>query len=328
MNFVDIIIVLALIYYVYDGYRRGFLIILMELLVFVVSILIAFPLSGVVGGVLVSKFHLPTNMGPAFGFIMTWFVVQLTLSILKNYFNFLIAERWKMNVNNRIAGMITSFVRGGIFISLLVIFIIVMPVPGGLKSWVTSSAIGNSMVDRGGYFDSLIKRAFGGSAQDMVTFFTVNPFSKEQKNRELNQNEEVSLGYRTTDVRIDYDSESKMFQLVNDERAANGLPKLMLDNNLQNLARRHAKDMFKRGYFSHISPDGEDPFMRMTDAEIVYATAGENLALAPTVELAHSGLMNSPGHRANILEERFGHIGIGVIDGGVYGKMFVQEFTN
>jgi uncharacterized protein YkwD len=52
------------------------------------------------------------------------------------------------------------------------------------------------------------------------------------------------------------------------------------------------------------------------------------LALAPTLATAHTGLMNSEGHRANILEPKFKRVGIGVIDNGVYGKMFVQVFTD
>ena len=94
------------------------------------------------------------------------------------------------------------------------------------------------------------------------------------------------------------------------------------------MARAHADDMFKRGYFAHDTPEGVDPFQRMQNAGIVFGLAGENLALAPTLEIAHTGLMNSPGHRANILRDGFRKIGIGVLDGGVYGKMFVQEFTD
>ena len=66
----------------------------------------------------------------------------------------------------------------------------------------------------------------------------------------------------------------------------------------------------------------------MEKAGISYQAAGENLAYAPNVDVAHTGLMNSEGHRANILSADFGKVGIGVIDGGVYGKMFVQEFTD
>ena len=59
--------------------------------------------------------------------------------------------------------------------------------------------------------------------------------------------------------------------------------------------------------------------IRMRDAGVVFGTAGENLALAPSLDIAHTGLMNSPGHRANILNRSFTKVGIGVLDGGPYG---------
>jgi uncharacterized protein YkwD len=86
--------------------------------------------------------------------------------------------------------------------------------------------------------------------------------------------------------------------------------------------------MLARGYFSHYTPEGLSPFDRMTQAGIAYTSAGENLAFSPNVQLAMQGLMQSPGHRANILSKDYGKVGIGVIDGGIYGEMFVQEFTN
>ena len=102
----------------------------------------------------------------------------------------------------------------------------------------------------------------------------------------------------------------------------------MIDEELVQFARSYSLDMFQRGYFSHYNPEGESPFDRMEKAGITYTSAGENLALAPSVELSMQGLMNSPGHRVNILRPEFGKVGIGVMDGGIYGKMFTQEFTD
>ena len=86
--------------------------------------------------------------------------------------------------------------------------------------------------------------------------------------------------------------------------------------------------MFNKSYFSHYTPDGKSPFDRMKAAGVQYLTAGENLAYAPNVEIAHQGLMNSPGHRENILRPEFGKLGVGVIDGGLSGEMFCQEFSD
>ncbi len=115
---------------------------------------------------------------------------------------------------------------------------------------------------------------------------------------------------------------------VNRERAAAGLPALAPDPEMTAVARKHSADMFARGYFAHVSPDGQDPFDRMRRAGVVFRTAGENLALAPTLAIAHSGLMNSPGHRANILRPEFGRLGIGIMDGGMRGLMVTQNFRD
>jgi uncharacterized protein YkwD len=66
----------------------------------------------------------------------------------------------------------------------------------------------------------------------------------------------------------------------------------------------------------------------MRSANVKFLTAGENLALGRTLKICHEGLMNSPGHRANILNPSFGRLGIGIMDGGIYGLMISQEFRN
>ena len=119
-----------------------------------------------------------------------------------------------------------------------------------------------------------------------------------------------------------------MLDLINQERISRGIKPLKADPELVPVARADAADMFARGYFSHYTPEGEDPFQRMTDAGIKFRTAGENLALAPTLQIAHTGLMNSPGHRANILNPNFGRVGIGIMTGGRRGIMVGQEFRN
>jgi uncharacterized protein YkwD len=119
-----------------------------------------------------------------------------------------------------------------------------------------------------------------------------------------------------------------MFALVNKERTSRGLKELIFDDSLRDVGRSHCEDMFKRGYFSHYTLEGLSPSDRINQAGITYADVGENISLSPNTDIAMQGLMNSPGHKANILFTGFGKVGIGVIDGGIYGEMFCQEFTN
>ncbi|MFZ5815201.1 MAG: CAP domain-containing protein [Bacillota bacterium] len=122
-------------------------------------------------------------------------------------------------------------------------------------------------------------------------------------------------------------AEQQMLNLVNQERAKNGLAPLKADLQLTQLARLKSQDMIKHNYFSHQSPTYGSPFDMMKRYGVSYRTAGENLAGNSSVTGAHTGLMNSPGHRANILSTKYTHVGIGIAQGGSYGMMFTQMFV-
>ena len=121
--------------------------------------------------------------------------------------------------------------------------------------------------------------------------------------------------------------EARMLALVNQARAQSGLAPLAGDPELIRLARLKARDMVERGYFGHQSPTYGSPFDLLRSTGISYRHAGENLAGAPDVETAHTNLMASPGHRANILNPNYTRVGIGVVEGGPCGKVFVQLFV-
>ncbi|MDV2885658.1 CAP domain-containing protein [Alkalihalophilus pseudofirmus] len=120
--------------------------------------------------------------------------------------------------------------------------------------------------------------------------------------------------------------EQQMVNLVNEERQKQGLAPLNIDVELTKVARVKAQDMIDNNYFAHQSPTYGSPFEMLDQFGVSYNTAGENLAGNQTVEAAHQALMNSDGHRANILGGNYSEVGIGIVDGGPYGKMFVQLF--
>lgn len=120
--------------------------------------------------------------------------------------------------------------------------------------------------------------------------------------------------------------EQKMVDLVNKERVAKGLKSLKIDNQLTKLARLKSKDMIAKDYFAHTSPTYGSPFDMMKKYGVKYTYAGENLAGNQTVDKAHVALMNSDGHRKNILSPNYTHIGIGIVKGGKYGTMYTQMF--
>jgi uncharacterized protein YkwD len=137
----------------------------------------------------------------------------------------------------------------------------------------------------------------------------------------------IDLGYTDSSGRSDEPSEASMLVLLNQERISRGLGALRMDPTLVLVARKHSQDMLMRGYFSHMTPEGTDPFARLRAEGVSYLVAGENLALAPSVVSAHQGLMSSPKHRDNILGVDYGHVGVGIIHSQTHGYMVSQEFT-
>lgn len=134
--------------------------------------------------------------------------------------------------------------------------------------------------------------------------------------------------FGTGDFRADDRLENQMLLLLNDDRTEKGLHPLYIDTALVWAARLHAADMLRRGYFAHDTPEGINPFQRLKQLNIHYRVAGENLAKAATVIAAYRALMQSPGHRANMMNPAFRKVGIGVQDAGTRGVMVAQEFSD
>jgi uncharacterized protein YkwD len=130
----------------------------------------------------------------------------------------------------------------------------------------------------------------------------------------------ISAGYALSAM------EQKAVLILNADRRNAGLEPLKANVKLSKLAGDYAADMNTRRFFSHIDPDGKDPFDRMAAIDIDFPNAGENIALSPDVETAHKMLMDSPLHRENILNPKFTEIGIGVRPNSRGGVYLVQEF--
>lgn len=107
--------------------------------------------------------------------------------------------------------------------------------------------------------------------------------------------------------------EYQMFDLTNAARVQHQLPILTWDENVRETARKHSTDMAENQYFDHTNLEGQSPFDRMKEDDIFFLLAGENLAYGQYSSIfAHEGLMNSEGHRKNILQKDFEYLGVGV----------------
>ena len=121
--------------------------------------------------------------------------------------------------------------------------------------------------------------------------------------------------------------EFQLFDLTNATRVEKGLNALSWDDQVRDTARKHSLDMAEQNYFSHTNLDGESPFDRMEEDQVAFRTAGENLAYGQLSSIfAHEGLMNSKGHRENILQPHYEHLGVGVAFNGKAQPYFTENF--
>ena len=130
---------------------------------------------------------------------------------------------------------------------------------------------------------------------------------------------------QTTNITQD---ELTAISLLNRDRAENGLPALRADSKLTQVARKHAADMVAHNYLNHKNLQGQSPFDRLKANGIAFRAAAENIAYNYSIESMEEAWMNSPGHRANILNSQYTHVGVGLqtkSDGTIYG---VQMFAN
>jgi uncharacterized protein YkwD len=317
-NWADLLIITAILLFALSGYFKGFIRQTADFLTLVISIFFSVRFYGNFSGFIANRFSVSPNFSKIIAFMALVIIIQFVLNIIIHFIYPLIPEKIRKSMFNKWLGALPGLLWGFLFVAIFLTVFVAFPLQTKYKDTILNSVTGAYIVEKSSGAEKYISNIFGGAINDTLTFMTIKP----------NSGETIDLGFKTTRVTVDADSEEAMLEKVNKERTTRGLKPLVMDEKLRELARYHSRDMFARGYFAHNDPDGKDPFQRMTAFGIVFVIAGENLALAPNVDLAHEGLMNSPGHRANILTAEYGKVGIGCIDGGQYGKMFSQEFTD
>lgn len=317
-NWVDLIIILILLFYASEAWRYGFLGILVDFAAFLGSLLLSFRLYKFTAGLIISNFNLPASFANALGFIATAVILEAILGLIFAYLVSLLPERVRKSKFNKILGLAPALGEGIVLIAFLLTAVTALPVKPDIKKAVSESKIGGIILKETSGVEKAINQVFGGAINDALTYFTVEPGSKST----------IQLKNGIDNLTVDHAAETQMFADVNRERTSRGIPALSWSTKIVGVAEAYAMDMWNRHYFSHYNPEGQTVADRFNAAGISYEVVGENLALAPTEQTAMTGLMNSPGHKANILDTQFHTIGIGVVDNGIYGMIFVQEFSN
>ena len=319
INPIDILLVIVILLSVLNGYRRGFVHGVLDLAGWVLSLIAGLRYYQPLARWLGPRFDLWSEVwDQPIAFVLIAVFVGVLVHVIGYWLLRRLPEDIHEHRTNQWFGIIPGFVYGLIIVAILSALLLAIPLSESLSERTRDSAMVNRLAVYAERLEGALRPVFGEAIARSLNLLTIRPDSDER----------VTLPFKVETSRPRPDLEKQMLDLVNQERQAAGLEPLAPDPELTEVARRHSADMFARGYFAHDTPEGKTPFDRMNDAGVRFLTAGENLALAPTIPVAHTGLMNSPGHRANILRPQFGRVGIGVMDGGMRGLMVSQEFRN
>lgn len=317
-NGIDLLLITVVLLSMFRGWRSGLMYGLIDLAAWLGSIVVALRVYQPVAQWLGARVGWPEVWDRPAAFVLTAIIAGLALNLLGAALVSRVPKRVHQQSINRLLGTLPGLFSGLISAAILATLLLAIPLPRPLQEATRASSIINRLAGFTERAEAALTPIFGEAISQTLTTLTIRPDSDES----------VQLPFTVEEAPPVPELEAEMLRLINQERANVDLPPLAGDPELTIVARRHSADMLSRGYFAHTTPDGRSPFDRIDAAGIRYLTAGENLALAPTLPIAHRGLMNSPGHRANILRPEFGRVGIGILDAGTRGLMVTQNFRD
>jgi len=291
MNFIDIVLGLALGLSLLNGYQTGFILGILNLVRWVGSLLIGIRFYPYVADWLRRVAGWENSWVLPLAFVLTTLLASIVLFLISNEILKKVSPGTHNRRSNHLFGLVPGALNGVVNVAIVAVLLLAIPLPENLEGQVHNSKLTD-------YFASYTETAENALAPilEKATRRTLNNLTVEPESNQF-----IKLPFKINRYKPWPDLEAEMLQFVNKERQEQGLRPLAMDTALTRVARMHAADMFRRGYFSHYTPEGKDPFNCIRAARIHFLAAGENLALAPTLGMAHTGLTNSLGHRANIL---------------------------
>lgn len=320
---IDLAILALLCLLLIRGWARGFVREGMDLVGLVLGTLLAFRVGPVVGTVIAAMANTSDEAARLIGGFVVFFAVGIGAAFATRA----IERRARMpglNLVNRAGGAGLAAAWGAFLATLLLTMAVVLPMPPAVADSIDDSAFARTLTDP----DGLPQELFTGLSGDRIIETMLNLREVVGTRRVIVEpGSVVELPPADPDrLATSEEAAREIYDLVNRARIDAGLDPLAWSDALAEVGRGHAFEMYLDGYFAHTSPVTGDVGDRLASAGITYSVAGENLALAATVQEVHGGLMDSPGHRANIEADFYRRIGIAVVEGPL-GLMTVQVFT-
>ena len=322
LSILDVVILLLLAWFAIAGIRRGFVLSIFDVIALVVTIVLATKTFHLAGGLIATQF----GVSPLLSDLLGFGAVMAVGEILRIIGSALITAALRplffalppLGYLNSLAGLVPGALRGLGYASVALIALESIPFSSGLHAQVAQSPVASTVLDLVGQaspsfqdtLSVLVDGKTSGAPDPTLSLASHVPFPSG------------------IDSSPDPSAEGQIFAMTNLARTQAGLPPLTLDSNLSVVARIHSVEMFQLAYFSHDSPIYGSPSERLQRAGISFRLSGENIAYAPTIPMAFSGLMKSAEHRDNILATGFHRIGIGVAQAGIWGYMITEDFAD
>lgn len=316
---IDLFLVALFLLGVWRGWYVGFVAGAIGLACLAAGLAAAFVATPHLAGTLAAQGWLAEPWAAPVSFLGVFVLVQAVLAGLVRRLARPLTVGRVARTANRALGLLPGAANGAINAMVAAVLLTALPIHDGITRAMQESTLAARLNEPADWLEHRLAPIFNPAVERTLQALTVQPQSQES----------VPLPFTVKNAPPRADLEAAMLALVNAERAkVGGLRPLAADADATAVSRAHSGDMFERSYFAHVTPEGRTPFDRLRAAKLGYRAAGENLALARTLDMAHTGLMNSPGHRANILNPAFGRVGIGILDGGRRGLMVTQTFRN
>lgn len=317
-NWIDLLLLAFILLSVLGGWKRGFVLEFLDLAAWALALWLAVRWYQPAAQWLAPHARWAAAWNRPIAFLVLFLIGHFLLRALAGGLAVRLPPRAHTHPGSRALGVLPGLAHGMITAVIMAALLMALPLPLFMQEQARTSELANRFASYAEVAEAALRPVLDDAIGGTMNLLTVKPQS----------NEMVRLPFSVQETRPRPELEAQMLEMVNRERREAGLRPLTMDPEIVPVARLHSTDMLARGYFSHYTPEGRDPFQRLRAGHVSFLAAGENLAFAPTLKIAHTGLMNSPGHRANILRPQFGRVGIGIMDAGVRGIMVTQNFRN
>jgi uncharacterized membrane protein required for colicin V production len=316
-NFVDVGILVIVGIFAVGGLRRGFMLGMVDLVAFGFAIVLAARTAEIIAGPL-RDWGLPAAIASGTGFIVA---AVVGLAVIGFALRIILAPLGAFGAGtplgwvNSVLGLLPGAVRGLAIAALILMVASALPAEFGWRRQIAGSELAEP-----------VTRAGREALDTGLTWAGIDPGSLGGL-LPPSDSGSVEMSFPgVTAMEVDGAAEQALLELLNQERATNGLNPLQSDPALADVGRGFGRELFELGIVSQTSPVSGTAQDRLTAAGLMYLLSGENIALAASVEAAHRELMDNPAYRANILNPGFTRVGISALRGADHGLMVTQEF--